>query len=60
MGSTPTETAPAITITMEITLAKMGCSMKNLEIIFNLTIVFQHFFGLSFYPKLWAHLATSW
>jgi hypothetical protein len=31
MGNTPTETAPAMTITMEMTLAKMGCSMKNLE-----------------------------
>ncbi len=32
-GNTPTATAPAMTITMDITLAKIGCSMKNLEII---------------------------
>jgi hypothetical protein len=31
MGNTPTATAPAMTMTMEITLEKMGCSMKNLE-----------------------------
>jgi hypothetical protein len=32
IGNTPTATAPAMTITMEMTLAKMGFSMKNLEI----------------------------
>jgi hypothetical protein len=30
-GSTPKDTTPAMTITMEMTLAKMGRSMKNLD-----------------------------
>jgi hypothetical protein len=33
MGRTPTAAAPAMTIMMDMTLAKIGCSMKNFEII---------------------------